>query len=174
QAANGGGAFSDYSSSVPSTPQHKSARDAHRDHRCLQHAHAHPQAVKAPLEYFHSKYATADAKQHPLALLEAMLRTLSSRERQDAQKCIQATCPVSNAGKKKGVHRAPWAKEKPIRVLKIEPISKISTVGTLFVSIFFFPNWMKLHMGSIFHYAFWGSLFKSLNCPRFFFPSYIC
>lgn len=84
-------------------PQHKSARDAHRDHRCLQHAHAHPQAVKAPLEYFHSKYATADAKQHPLALLEAMLRTLSTRGRQDAQKYIQATSPFSTAGKKKKV-----------------------------------------------------------------------
>lgn len=54
-------------------PQHKSARDAHWDHRCLQHAHAYPQAVKAPLQHFHSKYATADAKQHPLTLLEGML-----------------------------------------------------------------------------------------------------
>lgn len=80
-------------------PQHKSARDAHWDHCCLQHAHAYPQAVKAPLEYFHSKYATADAKQHPLALLEAMLRTLSTRGRQGAQKCNQATSPVSSAGK---------------------------------------------------------------------------
>lgn len=54
-------------------PQHKSAGDAHRDHRFLQHAHAHPQAVEAPLQHFHSKYATADAKQHPLTLLEGML-----------------------------------------------------------------------------------------------------
>lgn len=95
-------------------PQHKSAGDAHWDHRCLQHTHAHPQAVKAPLQHFHSKYATADAKQHPLTLLGGMLpSTLCPPEGDRELEMHQShlSC-LRYRQRKRLVHTAQWAKEK--------------------------------------------------------------